>query len=63
MQRRGLCASHDLDAGHVITNNDLVALRPCMSDGFAPYKAQQLIGRKISCKVIKGENITKKMLV
>jgi sialic acid synthase SpsE len=63
VQRRGLCASHDLKEGHVITKDDLVALRPCMSDGIEPYKESQLIGKKINCKIANGANITKATLV
>ena len=61
VQRRGLCASHDLKEGHIITSNDLVALRPCSSDGIEPYKENQIIGKKINCKIANGENITKEM--
>jgi N-acetylneuraminate synthase len=61
VQRRGLCASHDLDVGHIITSDDLIALRPCINDGIEPYKMQQLIGKKTNCKVVSGENITKGM--
>jgi len=57
-----LCASHDLKEGHIITNNDLVALRPCINGGIEPYKSHQLIGKKINRKIINGENITKEML-
>jgi sialic acid synthase SpsE len=63
VQRRGLCASHNLNKGHVITSDDLVALRPCTSNGIEPYKISQLIGKKINCEIIDGENITKSMLV
>ena len=31
VQRRGLCASRDLEVGHIITRDDLVALRPCIN--------------------------------
>ena len=61
VQRRGLCASHDLQEGHIITSNDLVALRPCLSDGIEPYKENQIIGKKINCKIANGENITREM--
>ena len=63
VQRRGLCASHDLEVGHIITSDDLIALRPCINDGIEPYKMQQLIGKKTNCKVVSGENITKGMFV
>ena len=61
VQRRGLCASHDLKEGHIITGDDLVALRPCKSDGIEPYKENQIIGKKINCKIENGANITKEM--
>lgn len=62
VQRRGLCASHNLKEGCIIKRDDLVALRPCISDGFDPYKIHQLVGREINCEIIKGKNITNKML-
>ena len=63
VQRRGLCASHNLKVGHVITSDDLTALRPCIHDGIEPYKMQHLIGKKTNCKVVSGESITKEMFV
>jgi len=63
VQRRGLCASRNLNKGHIITKDDLVALRPCLVDGIEPYKIDQLIGKKINCKVMNGNNITKSMIV
>jgi len=61
VQRRGLCASHNLKVGHIITSHDLIALRPCINGGIEPYKMQQLLGKKTNCKVANGENITKEM--
>jgi sialic acid synthase SpsE len=61
VQRRGLCASHDLKEGCVIVSDDLVALRPCPSDGIEPYKENQIIGKKINCKIANGANITREM--
>lgn len=61
VQRRGLCAIHDLKVGHIITSDDLVALRPCIKNGIEPYKIQQLIGKRTNCKIVSGENITKGM--
>lgn len=63
VQRRGLCASNDLRAGQVLTKEDLVALRPCPKNGIEPYKQNELIGKKINCNVLNGENITKEMLI
>ena len=62
VQRRGLCASRDLEVGHIITRDDLVALRPCIKDGIEPYNINKLIGKKTNCKVINGENILKGMI-
>ena len=61
VQRRGLCASRDLKKGSIITSNDLVALRPCTIDGIEPYKENQIIGKKINCKIENGANFTKEM--
>lgn len=63
VQRRGLCASRDLEVGHVITSDDIVALRPCIKDGIEPYKINQLIGKRTNRKIISGENIVKGMFV
>jgi len=62
VQRRGLCASHDLEVGHIITSDDLIALRPCINDGIEPYKIQELIGKITNCKIVSGQNITKGMI-
>ncbi|MEM7464132.1 MAG: SAF domain-containing protein, partial [Pseudomonadota bacterium] len=56
IQRRGLRAAGDLSAGHVLTKADLVALRPCPEDGFAPYMADQLIGRTLRGAVKTGDH-------
>ncbi len=56
IQRRGLRAAGDLAAGHVVTKADLVALRPCPEDGFAPYMADQLIGRTLRGAVKSGDH-------
>jgi len=62
VQRRGLYASHNLEKGHIIKHNDLVALRPCSIDSIKPYEIHKLIGKKTSCKIKDGENITHKVI-
>lgn len=47
VQRRGLRAAADLAAGAVLKESDMVALRPCPLDGFPPYMADRLIGKKL----------------
>ena len=62
VQRRGLYASRNLEKGHIIKHNDLVALRPFTNNGIKPYDIHQLIGKKTSCKIKDGENITHKVI-
>ncbi len=58
VQRRSLRATNDLQVGHIITLEDLEALRPIPADGFAPYRINELIGKVISKQLSKGEHIT-----
>ena len=62
VQRRGLCASHNLTENHVITDIDVTALRPCIVNGIEPYKVAEISGKRINCNLEKGENITWDML-
>ncbi len=47
MQRRGLRFVSDLPAGHIVAAADLFPLRPIVDDGMPPYRASEIIGRKI----------------
>jgi N-acetylneuraminate synthase len=60
VQRRSLRAVSDFEIGHVITNNDLEALRPIPEDGFSPYQVGELLGKVLVTPIEKGEHITKK---
>lgn len=60
VQRRSLRAVSDFEIGHVITNNDLEALRPIPEDGFSPYQIGELVGKELVNPIVKGEHITKK---
>jgi N-acetylneuraminate synthase len=60
VQRRSLRAKHDLTVGSIITKEDLEPLRPIPSDGFAPYQLSELLGRKVTNFLAKGEHITLK---
>lgn len=58
VQQRSLRAKANLEAGRQITFDDLEALRPIPADGIPPYKIQDLIGRKLTQTLKKGEHIT-----
>ncbi|MEO8414431.1 MAG: N-acetylneuraminate synthase family protein [Ginsengibacter sp.] len=58
VQRRALRATNDLAAGKEINANDLEALRPIPEDGIEPYNAYELIGKKLTKAVNKGEHLT-----
>jgi N-acetylneuraminate synthase len=58
VQRRSLRATQNLPEGHIITKDDLEALRPIPSDGIAPYKINDLIGKKLTSPLNEGEHIT-----
>ncbi|TBX66354.1 N-acetylneuraminate synthase [Flavobacterium silvisoli] len=59
VQRRSLRATVDLPVGKIIEKQDLEALRPIPSDGFSPYQIDELIGKKLTQPLGKGEHITK----
>lgn len=58
VQRRSLRVINDLKVGHIITSEDLEALRPIPADGFAPYRIDELLGKVVSKSIAKGEHIT-----
>ena len=45
VQRRGLHYKADLPEGHVLSEDDLVPLRPMVDDGFPPYELEALLGK------------------
>lgn len=58
VQRRSLRASTDMPIGKILNNADLESLRPIPFDGYAPYQKDQLIGKKLTKQLLKGEHIT-----
>lgn len=54
VQRRSVCASHDLDVGHVLQNVDFDFLRPFPEHSFSPYQSKELWGKKLKVSVLKG---------
>lgn len=58
VQRRGLCAKYNLKLGQIITKDDVVALRPFLNNGIAPYQVSKINSNKLSVDVLKGESLT-----
>lgn len=58
VQRRALRATDNLAVGHILDFNDLEALRPIPEDGIPPYMINELIGKRISKSIEKGEYLT-----
>lgn len=58
VQRRCLRACENLKSGSTISKNSFEPLRPAPLDGIAPYRISNLIGRKLSKDLLKGEHVT-----
>jgi len=59
VQRRSICASSDLLAGTILTENMFDYLRPYPEDSFAPYEKNKLVGMTIRKSVKKGKPFLK----
>ncbi len=57
LQRRGIRAARDLQAGAQISRADLAVLRPCPTDGLPPYTLPQVIGKRLRRAVKNGEHL------
>lgn len=58
VQRRSLCTSRDMAAGEVIAAADLIPLRPCPPQSFAPYQTASLLGKTLISALKKGQSLT-----
>jgi N-acetylneuraminate synthase len=47
VQRRALRFSRDLQAGATVSSEDVMALRPCPTDGIDPFDIDDVVGRKL----------------
>ncbi len=56
VQQRCLRASRDLPQGHVLTEDDIVALRPMSKNSLSPFQKDMILGRKISRETKNGEH-------
>lgn len=59
VQRRCLRVTSDLKKGHILEENDFMALRPVSEGGFHPYEKVNLIGKELTEDINAGEHITK----
>lgn len=48
LQRRSLRLKSDLPEGHIISENDIEALRPAPEGSFTPYQKNEIIGKKLN---------------
>ena len=62
VQRRCLRVITSLKKGHILNENDFIALRPISEGGFEPYEKVNLIGKKLLGNIQAGEHLTKKIL-
>lgn len=53
--RRSIYAKHHLPAGHVVTESDVMFLRPCPDGAFAPADVPILVGNTLTVSVEEGD--------
>lgn len=59
VQRRCLRVTKDLNKGHILNKEDIIALRPISEGGFHPYEIDDLIGKNLKTDIESGEHLTK----
>ena len=62
VQRRCLRVTSDLIKGHVLTESDVISLRPISEGGFEPYEKAHLIGKELLYDIESGEHLTKNIV-
>jgi N-acetylneuraminate synthase len=58
LQRRAVRVVRDLPAGHVLTRDDLIMLRPAPTNALPPYEINCVLGRPLRFAKVSGEHIT-----
>lgn len=58
VQRRALRFVRNMDTGEMISETDLIALRPCPSNGIDPWEKSQIVGRELTHPVESDELVT-----
>jgi sialic acid synthase SpsE len=56
LQRRSVCCSRELAAGHILTDADLEVLRPCPLDAILPRFRSEIVGKSLTRDLRKGES-------
>lgn len=59
VQRRALRFTRDMQAGATVSSDDVIALRPCPTDGIDPFDIDDVVGRKLVQEVSKDQLIRK----
>lgn len=62
VQRRCVRVNADLKRGHIITSENLIALRPISKNGIEPYEIPNLIGKTLKADIKAGEHLTYNLL-
>ena len=63
LQRRCLRAAHDLPVGHLLTENDIEALRPAPTGAYTPDRMEEVVGRRLAKAMLFGEDIRPECIV
>lgn len=58
VQRRGIDITKSLKAGHILSREDLIALRPIKIDGIQPYEIDLLLGKKLTKNIESDSYLT-----
>ena len=59
VQRRALRFTRDMQAGATVSTDDVMALRPCPTDGIDPFDIDDVVGRKLVQEVSRDQLIRK----
>lgn len=62
VQRRCLRASTNLKKGHILSEKDIISLRPISEGGFDPFEKVNLIGKELLMDINLGEHFSKKTI-
>lgn len=59
VQRRALRFTRNMQAGATVSSDDVIALRPCPTDGIDPFDIDDVVGRKLVQEVSRDQLIRK----
>jgi sialic acid synthase SpsE len=57
LQRRALRMTNNLPLGHILTEKDIVALRPCPPTAFQPHQMQTVLGARLRVPKLAGSHL------